>query len=100
MILKTPIFWLVTAPYAQWLALQKTKTAYHKFVKTTPNPRATKNNRGELVGPLLLPDAGWEGEGVGKVDVMVAMNDGDSESDDMWLVKGDHEERGRAARCI
>lgn len=24
--------------------------AYHKFVKTTPNPRATKNRRGELVG--------------------------------------------------
>jgi hypothetical protein len=24
----------------------------HRFVKTTPKPRATKNNRGELVGPL------------------------------------------------
>lgn len=24
-------------------------------MKTTPNPRATKNNRGELVGPLLPP---------------------------------------------
>jgi hypothetical protein len=25
---------------------------YHRFVKTTPKPRATKNNKGELVGPL------------------------------------------------
>lgn len=24
------------------------------MVKTTPKPRATKNNKGELVGPLLL----------------------------------------------
>lgn len=35
---------------------------YHKLVKTTPNPKATKNSNGELVGPpppppppLLLP---------------------------------------------
>lgn len=28
-------------------------SAYHRFVKTTPNPRATKNNSGELVGPPL-----------------------------------------------
>jgi hypothetical protein len=25
--------------------------AYHKLVKTTPKPRATKNKSGELVGP-------------------------------------------------
>jgi len=25
---------------------------HHKFVKTTPKPNATKNNKGELVGPL------------------------------------------------
>lgn len=25
---------------------------YHRLVKTTPKPRATKNRRGELVGPL------------------------------------------------
>jgi hypothetical protein len=25
---------------------------YHKFVKTTPNPSATKNSSGELVGPF------------------------------------------------
>jgi hypothetical protein len=25
--------------------------AHHKFVNTTPKPRATKNSRGELVGP-------------------------------------------------
>ncbi len=28
--------------------------AHHKFVKTTPKPRATKNRSGELVGPLGL----------------------------------------------
>ena len=28
---------------------------YHRFVKTTPKPRATKKRRGELVGPGLLP---------------------------------------------
>lgn len=27
---------------------------YHRLVKTTPNPRATKNSRGELVGLELL----------------------------------------------
>lgn len=31
------------------------RQAYHRFVKTTPNPRATKNSSGELVGPLLPP---------------------------------------------
>lgn len=56
--------------------------AYHKFVKTTPNPRATKNNKGELEVLLLLlpPVVCWEGEGVGKADVMAAINDGDNES--------------------
>jgi hypothetical protein len=29
---------------------------YHKFVKTTPKPKATKNRRGELVGPLPPPE--------------------------------------------
>lgn len=28
--------------------------AYHRLVKTTPKPRATKNRSGELVGPELL----------------------------------------------
>lgn len=28
---------------------------YHKFVKTTPKPRATKNRSGELVGPPPPP---------------------------------------------
>lgn len=27
---------------------------YHRFVNTTPNPRATKKSKGELVGPLPL----------------------------------------------
>lgn len=36
----------------------------HKFVKTTPNPRATKKSNGELVGPLVeLPWFVWEGAG-------------------------------------
>jgi hypothetical protein len=33
-------------------------SAYHRLVKTTPKPRATKKSSGELVGPLLafVPD--------------------------------------------
>ena len=34
---------------------QRHALTYHKFVKTTPKPRATKKSRGELVGPGLLP---------------------------------------------
>jgi hypothetical protein len=30
-----------------------TPTIIHKFVKTTPNPNATKNKSGELVPPPL-----------------------------------------------
>ena len=35
-------------------------STYHKFVNTTPKPRATKNSKGELVGPPPppLPPAG------------------------------------------
>lgn len=33
----------------------KSQPTYHKFVKTTPNPNATKNNNGELVGPPPPP---------------------------------------------
>jgi len=36
---------------------------YHKFVKTTPKPRATKNSRGELVGPLPPEEPVLVGEG-------------------------------------
>lgn len=68
--------------------------AYHKFVKTTPNPRATKNNRGELVGPVLLVWGG--GVDVGKVDVMAAINDEDNEFD-IW---GEGRRGEAAARCI
>lgn len=32
----------------------QTREVYHKLVKTTPKPRATKNRSGELVGPELL----------------------------------------------
>jgi len=58
--------------------------AYHKFVKTTPKPRATKNRRGELVGPLppldepVLVAAGGSDEAaaLGVVDVEA----------DIWIV--------------
>jgi hypothetical protein len=35
--------------------LRVVTVTYHRFVNTTPNPRATKNSSGELVGPPLLP---------------------------------------------
>lgn len=48
--------------------------AHHRFVKTTPNPNATKNSKGELVDDcplllsllLLLPAEG-SGDAVGEV---------------------------------
>jgi hypothetical protein len=58
------------------------KCVYHKFVKTTPKPRATKNRRGELVGPLppleepVLVAAGREAAALGAVDVVA----------DIWIV--------------
>jgi len=41
----------------RWLYRKQyfTPTMIHRFVKTTPNPRATKNSSGELVGPLPEP---------------------------------------------
>ena len=36
---------------AQFGTTRSSLIAYHKFVKTTPKPNATKNSRGELVGP-------------------------------------------------
>lgn len=49
-------------------------------MKTTPNPSATKNNKGELVGPLLPPldppplevDVAAGAEDVVDVDILVA----------------------------
>lgn len=53
------------------------KHLYHKFVKTTPKPRATKNRRGELVGPLppldepeVVAAGGREEAALGAVDVV------------------------------
>lgn len=37
------------------MTFQRCSRAYQRFVKTTPNPKATKNSNGELVGPLLPP---------------------------------------------
>ena len=34
--------------------------SHQRLVNTTPNPRATKNSRGELVGPLLPPCEGCD----------------------------------------
>ena len=36
----------------------KCREAYHRFVKTTPKPSATKNSKGELVGPPPPPELG------------------------------------------
>lgn len=44
---------------------------YHKLVKTTPKPSATKNSRGELPGVLLfLPESVWVG-GAAAADVVL-----------------------------
>lgn len=45
---------------------------YHKLVKTTPNPNATKKSNGELVGPgLPPPPAGAEDVAAGGPEVDV-----------------------------
>lgn len=45
------------------------RLTYHRFVKTTPKPNATKNNKGELVGPLLFEPLS-DGVGKGAADVV------------------------------
>lgn len=35
----------------KWRRMLSVSGAYHRFVKTTPKPRATKKSSGELVGP-------------------------------------------------
>ena len=41
--------------------------AYHRFVKTTPKPRATKKRSGELVGPPPPPEGGADVVGPGGI---------------------------------
>jgi hypothetical protein len=54
----------------QWAVATVT---YHRFVKTTPKPNATKNNSGELeLLPPGLPVGEGEADGVGE-EVGVAM---------------------------
>ena len=54
------------------VSIRKQRQAYHKLVKTTPNPSATKNSRGELPGVLLLlPESVWVGDAAA-ADVLVA----------------------------
>jgi hypothetical protein len=50
---------------------------YHKLVKTTPNPSATKNSNGEFVGPEpVCPEPVSVGDGVDDVvDVLVMIED-------------------------
>ena len=58
----------------RWLYRKQyfTPTMIHKLVKTTPNPSATKNSRGELPGVLLLlPESVWVGDAAA-ADVLVA----------------------------
>lgn len=38
-----------------WPGQRAYEATYHRFVNTTPNPRATKNNKGELVA-LFEPE--------------------------------------------
>lgn len=33
------------------MVINKAGSLYHRFVKTTPKPKATKKSNGELVGP-------------------------------------------------
>lgn len=44
-----------TGRLARWSGQREHEATYHRFVNTTPNPRATKNNKGELVG-LFEPE--------------------------------------------
>jgi hypothetical protein len=54
------------------LATVNSVEPYHKLVKTTPKPNATKNSRGELPGVLLfLPVSVWVGVGTAD-EVLVA----------------------------
>ena len=56
------------------------KLAYHKFVKTTPKPRATKKRSGELGPPLLVP------VDVGDADAEVAVAETIVDEDDIVYV--------------
>ena len=51
---------------------------HHRFVNTTPNPSATKNNNGELVGPFPPLDAG-ELVPLGAADVVDGADDREDE---------------------
>ena len=44
-------------------------TPHQRFVKTTPNPKATKNRRGELLPPPPPPDVVEDAAGAGDVEV-------------------------------
>ena len=55
---------------------------YHKLVKTTPKPRATKKSKGELVGPPPPPPPPLLGVGGGGGAGEVVDTDTDSVGDD------------------
>lgn len=80
--------------------LERTKTTYHRFVKTTPNPKATKNSKGELVGPLPPPPPPLDVcVGEGRADVSVATKVGDNEFGDIVDVGERREVLGREGGC-
>jgi hypothetical protein len=47
---------------------------YHRFVKTTPKPRATKKRRGELVGLVLFSGGGLVVAAGGPAEVVVGVD--------------------------
>lgn len=46
--------------------MSRSTCPYHRFVKTTPKPNATKNSSGELVGPPD-PELDMVGDGTAEV---------------------------------
>ena len=57
------------------LSLLLDEYAYHRFVKTTPKPKATKKSSGELVGPPPPPPPVADVVAAGTGVVVVASED-------------------------
>jgi hypothetical protein len=51
---------------------RRQERTYHRLVKTTPKPSATKNSKGELVGPPELLEDEWVEVAVGAELAVVA----------------------------
>ena len=63
-------------------------TTHQRFVKTTPNPKATKNRRGELLPPPPPPPDVVE-DAAGAGDVGVAVPDNNVRDDEGGGLRGD-----------